>query len=35
MGVQVGEPFHVILVKKGKVDHELVICDEKEITTHA
>jgi uncharacterized cupredoxin-like copper-binding protein len=32
---QAGEPIRIILVNKGKVDHELVIGSEKEITTHA
>ena len=32
---QVGEPIRIILVNKGKVDHELVIGTEKEITAHA
>lgn len=32
---QVGEPIRIILVNKGKVDHELVIGSEKEIIAHA
>ena len=32
---QVGEPIRIILVNKGKVDHELVIGTEKEIIAHA
>lgn len=32
---QVGEPVRIILVNKGKVDHELVIGTEKEILAHA
>jgi uncharacterized cupredoxin-like copper-binding protein len=32
---QVGEPIRIILVNKGKVDHELVIGSEKEIMAHA
>ena len=32
---QVGEPIRIILVNKGKVDHELVIGTEKEIVAHA
>jgi uncharacterized cupredoxin-like copper-binding protein len=30
-----GEPIRIILVNKGKVDHELVIGSEKEIMAHA
>ena len=32
---QAGEPIRIILVNKGKVDHELVIGSENEIITHA
>jgi uncharacterized cupredoxin-like copper-binding protein len=32
---KVGEPVRIILVNKGKVDHELVIGSEKEIIAHA
>ena len=32
---QAGEPIRIILVNKGKVDHELVIGTEKEIIAHA
>jgi len=32
---QVGEPIRIILVNKGKVDHELVIGSEKDIIAHA
>jgi uncharacterized cupredoxin-like copper-binding protein len=32
---QAGEPIRIILVNKGKVDHELVIGSEKEIIAHA
>ena len=32
---QAGEPIRIILVNKGKVDHELVIGSEKEIMAHA
>ena len=32
---QAGEPIRIILVNKGKVDHELVIGTEKEIVAHA
>jgi len=32
---QAGEPIRIILVNKSKVDHELVIGSEKEITAHA
>ena len=32
---QAGEPIRIILVNKGKVDHELVIGAEKEIVAHA
>lgn len=32
---QAGEPIRIILVNKGKVDHELVIGSEKEIVAHA
>jgi uncharacterized cupredoxin-like copper-binding protein len=32
---QAGEPIRIILVNKGKVDHELVIGTEKEIIDHA
>jgi uncharacterized cupredoxin-like copper-binding protein len=32
---QVGEPIRIILVNKGKVDHELVIGSEKQIIAHA
>ena len=32
---QVGEPIRIILINKGKVDHELVIGTEKEIVAHA
>ena len=32
---QVGEPIRIILINKGKVDHELVIGTEKEIIAHA
>jgi len=32
---QAGESIRIILVNKGKVDHELVIGSEKEITAHA
>jgi len=33
--VQAGEPIRIILVNKGKVDHELVFGSEKEIIAHA
>ena len=32
---QAGEPIRIILVNRGKVDHELVIGTEKEIAAHA
>jgi uncharacterized cupredoxin-like copper-binding protein len=32
---QADEPIRIILVNKGKVDHELVIGSEKEIIAHA
>lgn len=32
---QAGEPIRIILINKGKVDHELVIGSEKEIIAHA
>jgi uncharacterized cupredoxin-like copper-binding protein len=32
---QAGEPIRIILLNKGKVDHELVIGTEKEIVAHA
>ena len=32
---QAGEPIRIILVNKGKVDHELVIGSEKDIIDHA
>ena len=32
---QAGEPIRIILVNKGKVDHELVFGSEKEIIAHA